>query len=91
MNRPSDESSRRIIFVQFWELLHTFKQLFWSYKIENHFFVCNFYKKKILLLDLTYKKAQLNSLKVPKQKLDKNYLLQHLTFENVQKGPRPQV
>ena len=25
MNRPSDDCSRRIIFVQFWELLHTFK------------------------------------------------------------------
>ena len=26
MNRPSDHSSRRIIPVQFWELLHTFKK-----------------------------------------------------------------
>ena len=27
MNRPSDDSSRRIIPVQFWELMHTFKHL----------------------------------------------------------------
>ena len=30
MNRPSDHSSQRIIPVQFWELLHTFKQFLWK-------------------------------------------------------------
>ena len=30
INRPSDDSSRRIIPVQIWELLHTLKYFFWN-------------------------------------------------------------
>ena len=30
MKRPSDDSSRRIIPVQFWEVLHTYKYFFWD-------------------------------------------------------------
>ena len=38
MNRPSDDSSRRIIPVQFWEDLHTFKYFFLKLKIQKPFF-----------------------------------------------------
>ena len=37
MNRPSDDSSRRIIPVQIWELLHTFKYFFQIKKFETIF------------------------------------------------------
>ena len=33
MNRPSDNSSRRIIPVQFWDLLHTWKDIFQKLEI----------------------------------------------------------
>ena len=64
MKRPSEDSSRRIIPVQFWEVLHTFKYFFLKFKIKNHFFFCvffcdfyNFFEfLKTLLLDLTLKK-----------------------------------
>ena len=43
MNRPSDHRSRRIIPVQFWELLHTFKKKSVIKHIKKHFFFfCNF-------------------------------------------------
>ena len=65
MNKPSDHSSRRIIPVQFWELLHTFKHFFSEIKnLKKHFFFffCNFSHFSELLttffLNLTMKKGQ---------------------------------
>ena len=43
MNRSSDDSSRRTIPVQIWELLHTFKYFFWNLKILNYFFYIIFF------------------------------------------------
>ena len=56
MNRPSDHSSRRIIPVQFLELLHKYRYFFfWNkkFKIYIFFFTIFFEFLKTLLLDLT--------------------------------------
>ena len=70
MNRLSDDSSRRIIPVQFWKLLHTFKPFFLKKtktKQKNiyiffYFFILKFFLEflKTLLLDLTMKKQPKN-------------------------------
>ena len=39
MKRPSDDSSRKIIPVQFWEVLHTYKYFFSEIKkLKEYFF-----------------------------------------------------
>ena len=63
MKRPSDNSSRRLIPVQIWELLHTFKYFSEIEKFKTFFFVLFtfiFFKFKTLLLDLTMKKQPKN-------------------------------
>ena len=66
MNRPSDDSSRRIIPVQIWELLHTFKYFFQIKKLKTiflfyflfiYFLFCDFSEfLKTLLSNFTMKK-----------------------------------
>ena len=62
MKRPSDDSSRRMIPVQFWEVLHTFKYFFFlKLNILKLFFYCFFFEfLKTLLLDLTMQKRPKN-------------------------------
>ena len=77
MNRPSDDSSRRIIPVQIWELFEIFEIFFWIFK--------NF------VVDLPWKSNQSTQVKTQKSKLEKNDWFQCLNFENVHKGPRPRM
>ena len=77
MNRPSDNSSRRIIPVQFLDLLHTLKQFFFNDFFLSFFFFYNFLNfKRTLLLDLSMKKWANN----PREKKLKTKL---------EKGARP--
>ena len=64
MNRPSDDSFRRINPVQFWELLHKLNIFFSETKHLKLFFFgdfFNFFDLKKKLLDLTMKKQAKNA------------------------------
>ena len=70
MNRPLDDSSRRIIPVQIWELLHTCKYFVWIKNLNLFFsssFCCNFdiffEFLETLLSNLTMKKRKTKKTK----------------------------
>ena len=78
MNRPSDDSPRRIIPVQFWELLHTWKHFF-VVVIFIYFFEL---KKKKCYQIWPWKRDQLNQLKgcIGKSTSGKKYQVEYGTF-----------
>ena len=102
MKRPSDDSSRRIIPVQFWEVLHTYKYFFLKLKIWKYFFYILFYFffgflpffwifENFVIRFNPEKASGGGGGKYPSLSYKKNYWFQRLTFENVHKGPRPHV
>ena len=84
MKRPSDDSTRRILPVQFWEVLHTSKYIFSeikSFKVFFFylilFFIWHFF---FLILKLFYfiqpwKRNQRTQGKIPTSKLEQNFLI----------------
>ena len=81
MNRSSEDSSRKIIPVQFWELLHRLKYFFLKYiyiYIYFFYFVAWFYHKKV---------SKEHRKKDPNLSYKFFYWFQRLTFENVHRGP----
>ena len=79
----------RTIPFQFWELVHTLKNLKFYGQFIFNFFLLHL-KKKLCYQIKPWQSAEQNKLKVPKCKLEKKktYFFSCLTFEIVHKGPR---